>query len=80
MRQSLRQEPIDHTFWDPSLATLPVEPAEYPFRPIAVALRTTWDVLREAVRAHHQYEHLSSRRVPHDTALRQALGISHLGE
>jgi hypothetical protein len=72
MRQSLRHKPLDHTFWDPSLALPLIEPAA----PIAAALRTIWRVLRDACVAHRTYEDLRFRRVPHDTALRQALGAS----
>jgi hypothetical protein len=33
------------------------------------------DALHEALTAHRRYERLTSRGVPHDIALRQALGI-----
>src|SRR5687767_9819030 len=45
--------------------------------PIARALRSLCDVLREAVAAHRRYEWLRSRGVPHDTALKEALSIGH---
>jgi len=44
---------------------------------IAVVLRTIWDALCEGIAAHRQYEHLRSKRVPHGTAIRQALGVLH---
>lgn len=44
-------------------------------RPIATTLRTICDALREGLAAHRQYEHLKSRGVSHDRALREALGI-----
>ena len=47
--------------------------------PIATKLRAVWDALREGIAAHRQYEQLTSRRIPHDTAIRQALRISHRG-
>jgi hypothetical protein len=34
-----------------------------------------YDALREGLAAHRQYEQLRSRGVPHDTALREALGF-----
>ena len=80
MPQILRHEPLDHTFWDPSLAVTPGEPADYPFWPIAAALRTIWHALRDACVAHRTYEDLRFRRVSHDTALRQALGVSKPGK
>ena len=73
MRQSLRHEPFDHTFWDPSLTVALGEPADKPLRPIAGALRTIWNVLGEAVAAHRRYEDLICRDVSHGTAIRQAL-------
>jgi hypothetical protein len=35
------------------------------------------DALREAVVAHRQYEWLRSRGVPHESALRESLGVGH---
>lgn len=46
-------------------------------RPIAQALRNIRDAMREALAAHRQYERLMSGGAPHDTALREALGIDH---
>jgi hypothetical protein len=40
-------------------------------------LRIIRDSLCEGIAANRQYEHLRSMRVPHDTAIKQALGISH---
>ena len=77
MRHSLLHEPPDHTFWDPSLTAAPGEPTYNPLRPIASALRTIWKVSGETVGAHRTYEDLRFRRVPHDTAIRQALSISN---
>jgi len=45
----------------------------------ATALRTTWDVLRDGLAAYRQYERLRSSGIPHETALRAALGISEIG-
>jgi hypothetical protein len=43
--------------------------------PTLTALRMICDALREGLAAYRQYEHLRSRGVPHDTAVREALGI-----
>jgi hypothetical protein len=48
--------------------------------PIPTKLRTIRDALREGIAAHREYEHLRWEGVPHDTAIRQALGISHTRE
>lgn len=42
---------------------------------IAAALQSSWEAFREALAAHRHYERLTSRGVPHDTALREALGF-----
>ena len=43
--------------------------------PIMAALRTSYDALRDGLVAYRQYEHLRSRGVSHDTAIRTALDI-----
>lgn len=43
-------------------------------RPIAQALRNIRDALPEALAAHRQYERLMSAGVPHDIALKEAMG------
>ena len=43
--------------------------------PIVTAPGMILDALREGLAAHRRYEHLRSRGVPHDTALRKALGM-----
>jgi hypothetical protein len=60
----------------------PEEPlAGWASRPIAgfrsplTALRIVSEALRESLAACREYEDLRSRGVPHDTALRQALGF-----
>jgi uncharacterized protein YjiS (DUF1127 family) len=53
------------------------QPAGFSSSPTATKLRAVWDALREGIAAHRQYEHLRSRGIPHDMAIRQALGISH---
>jgi hypothetical protein len=50
-----------------------------PARPISVlrtVLRTIWETLPEAFAARRRYEHMLSRGVPQQTALREALGIA----
>jgi hypothetical protein len=44
-------------------------------RPTAPALGMFWDSLREGLAACRQYEHLRSSGIPHDTAIREALGF-----
>lgn len=43
-------------------------------RPIAQALRNIRNALREALAAHRQYERMMSAGVPHDIALKEAMG------
>jgi hypothetical protein len=42
---------------------------------IVGALWTMWDACHDGLVAHRRYEHLRSRGVPHETALREALGV-----
>jgi len=56
----------------------PTRPATTPAaRPIAPTLRAILDGWRDGLAAHRQYEQLRSRGIPHDTAVREALGIGH---
>ena len=43
--------------------------------PTVTALRAVCDALPEGLAAYRQYEQLRSRGVPHDTAIRPALGF-----
>jgi hypothetical protein len=45
------------------------------FRQALTALRTTCDAWGESLAACRQYEHLRSSGIPHDTAVREALGL-----
>jgi hypothetical protein len=45
-------------------------------RPLATTLRSVLDGLWEGFAAHREYEHLKSRNIPHDTALRHAFAIT----
>ena len=51
----------------------------FAFSPTTSRLRAIWDALREGITAHRHYEQLTSRGISHDTAIRQALRISHPG-
>ena len=42
------------------------------------ALRKMCDAWCEGLAAHRQYEHLQSRGIPHERALREALGIGEV--
>ena len=45
---------------------------------IAATLRAIGEAWREGLAAHRAYEHLRSRGMAHDTALRKALGIGRI--
>jgi len=46
--------------------------------PIAATLRAIGEAWREGLAAHRAYEHLRSRGMAHDTALREALGMGRI--
>ena len=48
----------------------PTAPA---LRPTVTVLRMICDALREGLAAHRRYEHLRSRGIPHDTAVRESV-------
>jgi hypothetical protein len=75
MLQSFHHAPGFHH--EPCLAGPSVHPIRSSSWPIATTLQAIFDALREALAARRQYEDLTRRRIPHDAALRQALGISH---
>jgi hypothetical protein len=52
-------------------STRPVAPAW----PIAATLRAIGEAWREGLAAHRAYEHLRSRGMTHDTALRESIGM-----
>jgi hypothetical protein len=68
---------FDETHKALDLAGWSSQPAGFSCIPITTKLRTVRDALREGIAAHRQYERLRSRGIPHDKAIRQALGISH---
>jgi hypothetical protein len=45
------------------------------FRQALTALRTLSEAIQECLAAHRQYEQMRSRGIPHETALREALGL-----
>ena len=59
------------------LMARPVRPASHRSTSVMDMLRIVLGSLREALAAHRRYENLRSRRVHHDLAIRQALGLSH---
>jgi hypothetical protein len=40
-------------------------------------LRTAWEAWCDGLAAHRHYEHLRSRGVPHEEAIKEALGVGH---
>jgi hypothetical protein len=48
--------------------------------PTLAALGAIGGALREGLAASRQYEHLRSRGISHDTAIREALGLGHSRE
>jgi hypothetical protein len=79
LRNSCYAPGYDETHHALDLAGWSSRPTGFSSSPIASKLRAIWDALREGIAAHRQYEHLASRGIPHDTAIRQALSISHPG-
>lgn len=47
----------------------------HPPWPLRSMLRAIWEIVPEARAAHRRYEDLVSKGVPHNTALRTALGV-----
>lgn len=63
-----------HAPWDSDSAAHRAAPTGS-LHSFAHAWRTWRNALGEAIGAHRRYEHLKSRGVVHDRAIRQALGI-----
>ena len=53
-----------------------VRPASVPGTMVG-ALRTAWEACRDGLAAHRHYEHLRSRGIPHEEAIREALGVGY---
>jgi hypothetical protein len=80
MLQSCHHVPsFDGPHRQSDLAGRSSQPSGFLSWPIAMKLRTIADALREGIAAHRSYWHLSSRGIPHATAIRQAFGISRHG-
>ncbi len=71
---------VGEAYHEMRLAGRPVLPIACSSWPIATTLRTICVALGEGLAAHRQYQHLRSKGISHDTAIRQALGISHPGK
>jgi len=81
MLQNIRHAPrFYESHQELDLAGPSAQPIGFSSWPIAIKLRTIWDALREGTAAHRQYEQLRGKGIPHGTAIRQALGISHPGK
>jgi hypothetical protein len=61
------------------LISQPAETTAWSSRRLAMALRNVRDALHEGLAAHRQYEHLRSRGIAHDAAVRRAFGITQAG-
>ncbi len=62
------------TFHKPGEQTSPRR-RPHPAWSALVALRAMWGAFREGLSAHREYEQRRSRGMPHDQALREALGL-----
>jgi hypothetical protein len=80
LQRSCHTPGFDETHQVRDLAGWSSQPTGFSSSPIAAGLRTIWDALREAIAADRRYERLRSMGIPHDTAIRQALGISRAGK
>jgi hypothetical protein len=80
MLLSFRHAPgFDETHHALDLAGWSPQATGFASSPTTSRLRAIWDALREGITAHRHYEQLTSRGISHDTAIRQALRISHPG-
>jgi hypothetical protein len=76
MLRTLSYEPgFDEIYYEMSPTGRSPPPTAAGCRQARTTLRLIYDVLSEGLAASRQYEHLRSRGIPHDTALREALGI-----
>jgi len=80
MLLSFRHAPgFDETHHALDLAGWSPQATGFASSPTTSRLQAIWDALREGITAHRHYEQLTSRGIPHDTAIRHALRISHPG-
>jgi hypothetical protein len=75
IRNPCHTRSCDESHQEPDLAYRPAQRTTSSPWPVATTLRSICDALREGLAAHRHYEHLKSRGISHDTALREALGI-----
>jgi hypothetical protein len=75
LRNSYPTPSFDETRQDTASAGHPAQRAACFAGPIISTLRSMREAWREGLFAHRRYEHLKATGVPHDTALREALGI-----
>jgi hypothetical protein len=75
LRNSSVEERFDTIEPEKVPASLPVQRAAPLSWPLATMLRTVAFALRDGLSAARQYEHLRSRGIAHDLALRMAMGV-----
>jgi hypothetical protein len=73
----LLHAPSYQSIWEPEAPTYSGRSPSIPSWSTTAALRNLRDALCGAFAALRQYEHLMSRGMRHEVALRQALGISN---
>jgi hypothetical protein len=76
LRNSYPRPSFDEARQDTATARHPAQRAACFAGPIVSMLRSLQEAWREGLFAHRRYEHLKTTGIPHDTALRQALGIT----
>ena len=76
LRNFSLEERFDPSGPDEDLVS-PVQRVPPSFWPLATVLRTVASALRDGLLAARQYEHLRSRGLAHDLALRMAIGVRH---
>jgi hypothetical protein len=75
LRNSSLEARFDTVEPDNIPVSLPFQRADPSFWPLATTLRTFGSALRDGLLAARQYEHLKSRGIAHDLALRMAVGV-----
>ena len=68
---------LDKSYRDMELTAQPARRADDWPTATTGMLRTILGTLREGLTAHRRYEHLRSKGIQHDPAIRQAFGVSH---
>ena len=75
MLRSFQYPGFDNTHLETSPTDRFAGPTAAWFRQGVTTLQTMCGAVNESLAAHCRYEHLRSRGMPHDTAVREALGI-----